>query len=129
MASGTDGTFYSSYPLAEDGNYAFYTHSDAYKATVTKEDMSEVEEDLYESYNLGLVRPRSAAASRRRWFPDPSPLVASRSARVLQLASDNRASIAPGHGIRINGVKYNWMRELTSADAPEAAGVAASGLR
>ena len=29
--------------------------ADPYKATVTKEDGSEVEEDIYEAYNLGCV--------------------------------------------------------------------------
>lgn len=38
--------------------------SDAYKATVTKEDGNEVEEDIYEAYNLGLVRVRDRLVKR-----------------------------------------------------------------
>jgi hypothetical protein len=34
---------------------------DPYKATVSKEDGSEVEEDIYEAYNLSLVRAAGAA--------------------------------------------------------------------
>ena len=55
LAAGSDGTVHSSYPLAEDGNYTFWAYSDAYKGLVNKEDGSEVEEDIYEAYNLGLV--------------------------------------------------------------------------
>lgn len=61
IAGDTSGQCFSSYPLAEDGNYKFWVFADAYKATVTKEDGSEVEEDVYEQYNLGLVSTRSNA--------------------------------------------------------------------
>lgn len=39
--------------------------SDAYKGTVTKEDGSEVEEDIYEAYNLSLVRSRQSTGISR----------------------------------------------------------------
>jgi len=55
LAGDTAGNIFSSFPLAEDGNYQFWIFSDPYKATVTKEDGSEVEEDIYEAYNFGLV--------------------------------------------------------------------------
>ena len=55
LAGDTAGNIFSSFPLAEDGNYTFWVFSDPYKATVTKENGSEVEEDVYEAYNLGLV--------------------------------------------------------------------------
>lgn len=41
--------------------------SDPYKATVTKEDGSEVEEDIYEAYNLGLVSAKAALGCGGCW--------------------------------------------------------------
>ena len=76
IAGDTAGNIFASYPLAEDGNYKFWVFSDAYKGNVTKEDGSEVEEDIYEAYNLSL------------------------------LFTGQKDQIPPGHGIRINGEKY-----------------------
>lgn len=76
------GAVHSSWPLTEDGNYSFWVNgvvklglgagrllhlfvlvfvlsqlfADPYKALISKEDGSEVEEDVYEAYNLTLVR-------------------------------------------------------------------------
>lgn len=65
LAADTTGNVFSSFPLAEDGNYTFWIFSDPYKATVTKEDGTEVEEDIYEAYNFGLVRGGAAAGRSR----------------------------------------------------------------
>jgi hypothetical protein len=54
MAGDNQGNFYSSYPLAEDGNYKFFLYTDPYKAMISKND-GEVEEDVYEAYYLGLL--------------------------------------------------------------------------
>ena len=55
VAGDMTGTALGSYPLAEDGNYQFWVFADAYKATITKETGAEVEEDVFEAHNLGLV--------------------------------------------------------------------------
>lgn len=54
LAGDTQGNFFSSYPLAEDGNYKFFLYTDAYKATISK-DEGDVEEDVYEAYYVGLL--------------------------------------------------------------------------
>jgi hypothetical protein len=136
LAADTQGNIFSSFPLAEDGNYAFWVFSDPYKATVSKEDGSEVEEDIYEAYNFGLVRclretvqrhcaarvtaagalpappaPRNGPAHRGRHNPatharTPCPR------RPPQLVSGQKDSISQGQGVRIGGEKYMWLREL-----------------
>jgi len=55
VGDATTGLATASWPLAEDGNYSFWVFADPYKATIAKEDGSEVEEDIYESYNLTLI--------------------------------------------------------------------------
>ena len=76
LAADTTGNVFSSFPLAEDGNYTFWVFSDPYKATVTKENGTEEEQDIYEAYNFGLVRGVGspgggamavAAVTTRRW--------------------------------------------------------------
>ncbi len=37
--------------------------ADPYKATIAKEDGSEVEEDIYEAYNMSLVRLSASLAA------------------------------------------------------------------
>lgn len=64
LAADTSGNIFSSFPLAEDGNYAFWVFSDPYKANVMKEDGTEVEEDIYEAYNFGLVSARLVLGHR-----------------------------------------------------------------
>ena len=109
LAAGCDGTVHSSYPLADDGNYTFWAYSDAYKAPVTKEDGSEVDEDIYEAYNLGLVRTRSRTSwTERTRHP-------CRCWPRLQVASERKAEIPPGHGVRVNGTKYMIVQDLSSA--------------
>eukprot|EP00353_Schmidingerella_taraikaensis_P008761 CAMPEP_0185582094 /NCGR_PEP_ID=MMETSP0434-20130131/19789_1 /TAXON_ID=626734 ORGANISM="Favella taraikaensis, Strain Fe Narragansett Bay" /NCGR_SAMPLE_ID=MMETSP0434 /ASSEMBLY_ACC=CAM_ASM_000379 /LENGTH=177 /DNA_ID=CAMNT_0028200801 /DNA_START=27 /DNA_END=560 /DNA_ORIENTATION=+ len=49
------GTVHSAWPLTEDGNYSFWLYGDPYKATISKEDGTEVEEDIYEAHNLTLL--------------------------------------------------------------------------
>ena len=71
---------YSSFPLADDGNYKYWAFSDPYKATVMKNDGTEVEEDIYEAYNLSL------------------------------LLTGQKGSIAEGHGVRLNGEKYMHLK-------------------
>jgi len=66
--------------LADDGNYKYWAFSDPYKATVMKNDGSEVEDDIYEAYNLSL------------------------------LLSGQKGSIAEGHGVRLNGEKYMHLK-------------------
>ena len=61
------GTAFGSYPVAEDGTFKFWVFADAYKATVTKESCAEVEEDIYESNNLGLVSVRGGGEEARPW--------------------------------------------------------------
>jgi len=82
----TDGVALGSYPLAEDGNYQFWVFSDAYKATITKEkgrEIEEVEEDVYETYNLAC----------------------------LCLGTKDDATFK-AQGVRVNGTKYTVLREL-----------------
>jgi hypothetical protein len=75
IAGDTAGNVFASYPLKPDGSNVFSLFGDPYKGTVVKEDGSEVEEDIYEAYNLSL------------------------------LVTDQKGSIPPGHGVRINGEK------------------------
>ena len=75
IAGDTQGNVFASYPLKPDGSNVFSLFGDPYKGTVVKEDGSEVEEDIYEAYNLSL------------------------------LVTGQKGSIAPGHGVRINGEK------------------------
>lgn len=109
LAAGSDGTVYSSFPLAEDGNYTFWAYSDAYKAPVSKEDGSEVEEDIYEAYNLGLVSTRLRTAKA-----EGGTCYCSHWSRA-QVASERKAEIPPGHGVRVNGTKYMIVQDLSSA--------------
>jgi hypothetical protein len=66
--------------LSDDGNYKFWAFSDPYKATVMKNSGDEVEEDIYEAYNISL------------------------------LLANQKGSIAEGHGIRLNGEKYMHLK-------------------
>lgn len=113
LAAGSDGTVYSSYPLAEDGNYTFWAYSDAYKGMVNKDDGSEAEEDIYEAYNLGLVRRACRFHTPAALFSAPTSMV--------QLASGRKSEIPPGHGIRINGSKFTQVQELTGSCASQRA--------
>lgn len=80
IAGDNQGNLFSSYPLSDDGNYKFWAFSDPYKATVMKNDGTEVEEDIYEAYNISL------------------------------LLANQKGSIAEGHGIRLNGEKYMHLK-------------------
>ncbi len=82
MAGDTQGNFFSSFPLAEDGNFKFFLYTDPYKATISKSTGEDVEEDVYEAYYLGL------------------------------LLSGKKGEIPDGHTIRIGGEKYMWLRAL-----------------
>lgn len=88
MAGDTAGNILSSYPLGADGNYAFWAYSDPYKATVSKADGSEASEDIYECYNLSL------------------------------LLAGRMNEISEGHGIRINGEKYMYVRPFPKEKLP-----------
>jgi hypothetical protein len=74
IAGDTAGNVY--FPAPENAATAgFMLRGDPYKGIVVKEDGSEVEEDVYEAYNMSL------------------------------LLSGQKGSVPPGHGIRINGEK------------------------
>ena len=82
----SDGVAYASYPLGADGNYQFWVYSDAYKATITKEkgkEVEEVEEDVYETYNLACL-----------------------------LVGAKTDATFTSQGVRINATKYTVLREL-----------------
>jgi hypothetical protein len=80
IAGDNQGNLLSSFPLSDDGNYKYWAFSDPYKATVSKSDGTDVEEDIYEAYNISL------------------------------LVTGQKASIAEGHGVRLNGEKYMHTR-------------------
>jgi hypothetical protein len=81
-----DGVALGSFPLDSTGNYAFWVFSDPYKATITKEkgrDIEEVEEDVYETYNLAC----------------------------LCLGTKDDPTFK-AQGVRVGGTKYTVLREL-----------------
>jgi hypothetical protein len=84
LAGDVSGNVYASVPLDATGNYTFWVYTDPYKAQITKNDGSEVEEDVYEAHVIG------------------------------QLLAGKKAEIADGHCLRINGEKYMHLRVLPS---------------
>jgi len=75
IAGDTSGNVYFPAP-ADAATAKFMLRGDPYKGIVAKEDGSEVEEDIYEAYNLSL------------------------------LLTGQKGSVPPGHGIRIHGDKF-----------------------
>lgn len=81
-----DGVCLGSYPLDSTSNYQLWVFTDAYKATITKEkgrDIEEVEEDVYETYNLACLLTGAVTDATYK-----------------------------SQGVRINGVKYTLLRDL-----------------
>jgi hypothetical protein len=82
----SDGVCLGSFPLAADGNFQLWVFSDAYKATITKEagrDIVEVEEDVYETYNLACLLTGATTDANYK-----------------------------SQGVRINSSKYTLLRDL-----------------
>ena len=71
---------------------------------MTKEDGSEVEEDIYEAYNLGLVSAACSLCALRLAFRVRSALTASSCPR-LQFLSGQKSQIPEGQGVRLAGDK------------------------
>ena len=80
IAGDNQGILHSSFPLDKDGNYKYWAFSDPYKFTVMKNDGSEVEDDIYEAYNISL------------------------------LLAGQKGNIAEGHGVRLGGEKYMHLK-------------------